>query len=232
MTNAKRPPGFDGGAAVTRSLLGYGVVAGIFYLVVGSLLALLREGFDLSQHSLSLLMLGEGGWMQRANLLLTGVMTAAAGFGIRRVDPQATPSRRAGTLVLVYGAALVISGIFAPDPMAGFPPGSSGGDPSVSGLIHLAAGGIGFLALAAAAFSLGTWFQDRQRMAWTLRSRIAGALVIVGFLAGAALATQTLGVLALWLAVVVGWLWLGAASVALYKVVPHPDPDKRQPRVA
>ena len=81
MTNPKRPPGFDGAAAVTRSLLGYGVVAGVFYLTVGLLVALFREGFDLSQHPLSLLMLGEGGWMQRGNLLLTGAMTAAAGIG-------------------------------------------------------------------------------------------------------------------------------------------------------
>jgi hypothetical protein len=35
----RRAEGFDMGAAVTRSLLGYGVVAGAFYLVVGLVLA-------------------------------------------------------------------------------------------------------------------------------------------------------------------------------------------------
>ena len=38
--------GFDRGAAVTRSLLGYGVLAGPFYLVVGLVQALVRDGFS------------------------------------------------------------------------------------------------------------------------------------------------------------------------------------------
>ena len=42
----------DTGAAVTRSLLGWGVVAGPFYVVVGLVLALTRPGFDLSTHAL------------------------------------------------------------------------------------------------------------------------------------------------------------------------------------
>ena len=46
--------GFDRGAALTRSLLGYGVLAGPFYLAVGLVQALVREGFDFSRHPLSL----------------------------------------------------------------------------------------------------------------------------------------------------------------------------------
>lgn len=37
----------DRAAAVTRSLLGYGVVAGPFYVVVGLIQGLTRRGFDL-----------------------------------------------------------------------------------------------------------------------------------------------------------------------------------------
>ena len=68
------PPGFDTHAAVTRSLLGWGVVAGPVYLVVGLALGLTRPGFDLTKHSLSLLILGEHGCMQRANLLFSAAM--------------------------------------------------------------------------------------------------------------------------------------------------------------
>lgn len=53
--------GFDKSAAVTRSLLGWGVVAGPFYVVFGLTLALTRPGFRLTQHALSLLMLGDLG---------------------------------------------------------------------------------------------------------------------------------------------------------------------------
>jgi len=53
----------DRGAAVTRSLLGWGVVAGPFYVVVGVILAITRPGFDLTRHALSLLTLGDLGWL-------------------------------------------------------------------------------------------------------------------------------------------------------------------------
>ena len=51
-TNGSR---FDRGAAVTRSLLGYGVLAGPFYLAVGLMQAFVRDGFDFARHPLSLL---------------------------------------------------------------------------------------------------------------------------------------------------------------------------------
>ena len=71
----------DGRAAATRSLLGWGVVAGPFYLVVAVVHALLKPGFDFSRHAISLLMITDTGWVQRANLVLAGVMVIAAGIG-------------------------------------------------------------------------------------------------------------------------------------------------------
>src|SRR5215213_7744376 len=78
-----RPP-FDRAAAVTRSLLGYGVLAGVVYLAVGLAQALTRDGFDLTHHDLSLLANGPYGWIQIANLVLTGLMVIAAAAGVRR----------------------------------------------------------------------------------------------------------------------------------------------------
>jgi hypothetical protein len=224
---ATRPPGFDGAAAVTRSLLGWGVVAGPFYLAVGIVLGVTRDGFDLAAHPLSLLMLGDGGWMQRTNLILAGSMTLAAALGVSRAMTASRVGRRAASLVGVYGVCLVLSGVFPPDPMAGFPPGSAGDEASLAGILHLAFGAIGFLALAAAAFAVGSWSAEQGGSTFARGSRVAGVVVLVGFLAGAALATQTIGVVALWVAVVTGWAWLAAASLQLYRTVPHPDPDRR-----
>lgn len=55
---------FDRRAAITRSLLGWGVLVGPICLVVGLSLALTRDGFNLAEHALSLLMLGGNGWIQ------------------------------------------------------------------------------------------------------------------------------------------------------------------------
>ncbi|MCP3804347.1 DUF998 domain-containing protein [Allokutzneria sp. A3M-2-11 16] len=217
-----RDEGFDMAAAVTRSLLGWGVVAGIFYLVVGVALALTRPGFDFGRHALSLLTLGDFGWAQTTNLILAGLMTLAAAAGVRR----ATDSTVASALIEVYGLCLVGSAIFPPDPMAGFPAGVPASEGSLSGVLHLAFGAVGFLCLAIAAFVVAGWFAKRGEVRQALYSRVSGAVVALGFIGGAALATSAVGVACLWIAVVTGWAWLAVTSVGLYRTVPHPDGAK------
>src|ERR687884_543103 len=72
------------GTRVTRSLLGYGVVAGPFYVLVVLVQAVIRPGFDLARHDASLLSNGSFGWLQVANFLLTGAMVVACAIGVRR----------------------------------------------------------------------------------------------------------------------------------------------------
>lgn len=213
--------GFDARAAVTRSLLGWGVVAGPFYVIVGVILALTRPGFVLSQHALSLLELGEWGWIQRINLILTALMVLAAALGFSRAI-RSGRGLAISVLVAVYGVCLILSAIFAPDPVAGFPPGSAGGIASTSGILHLVFGALGFVSLAAAAFAYAGWCRSigqPRRGAWGF---VLGALVVIGFFGGAALATVPVGVLLLWIAVVAGLLWLALASAHVYAWSPHP----------
>lgn len=229
MSDTSKPTGFDSGAAVTRSLLGWGVVAGVFYLAVGTGLALTREGFDLTRHPLSLLMLGEFGWMQTLNLILSGIMTIAAGAGFGRA--MGWPGL-AGVLVGGYGACLIGSGVFPPDAMQGFPAGDAPDAPSTDGILHLVCGGTGFLLLAAAALVVSTWSRRRSQRGWATYSGISGGIVLAAFVSGAALSAQPIGIGLLWIAVVAGWGWLAAASVHLYRTVPHPDLHRRNPAAA
>jgi hypothetical protein len=194
-------------------------VAGPFYLVFGLVLALTRQGFTLSRHPLSALLLGDDGWLQAVNLVLTGIMVAAAAVGFAR----AMHGRRGtatGVLLGVYAVCLVLSAVFPPDPANGFPPGAAA-EASMSGVLHLAFGGIGFLALGAAALVVAGGLPGAGL------SRAAGAVVILGFLGGAALSAGGSGIVLLWVAVVVGWAWSAFASVQAYRVVPHPELHRR-----
>ena len=125
-------------------LLGCGVVAGPLYLAVGLAQALTREGFDLARHPLSVLAQGPGGWVQVANLAITGLMVVAAAVGIGRTVSK---SRVATWTLAVFGLGIVVSAVFRADPMDGFPPGTPEGMPtsiSTSGLMVIAASvGIG-----------------------------------------------------------------------------------------
>ena len=212
---------FDRSAAVTRSLLGWGVVAGPFYMVVGVALALTRPGFNIGVHALSLLTLGDFGWMQRANLILSGLMVLAAAYGVLRAIRNGR-GLAIGTLVGIYGIGMVFSAIFLPDPVPGFPPGSAGGAVSTGGILHLVFGAVGFICLSIAAFTYARWTARRGEAGQARFGLACAIVVILGFIGGAILAQSAVGIALLWIAVVAGWLWLALASAHLYTVVPHP----------
>jgi len=222
MSAAAEKRQFDTGAAVTRSLLGWGLVVGPFYLVVGLILALTRPGFELTTHPLSLLMVGDHGWLQTTNLALSGLMTLAAAVGFRRALVESRAGRVTSTLVGVFGLCMIASAVFEPDPMAGFPAGAEE-SVTTTGLLHFTFGAIGFLAMAIACFVLARWFAQRGEGSAARWSRIAGGLVVVGFFGGGAASTYAVGVGLLWVAVVTIWVWLLVSSVRVYATVPHPD---------
>ena len=77
-------PACDPATRVTKSLLGYGVLAGPFYVLVVLGQALLRPGFSLARDDASLLSNGSFGWVQILNFVLTGSMVIAFAAGVAR----------------------------------------------------------------------------------------------------------------------------------------------------
>jgi hypothetical protein len=161
LTTAGRPARTCSPAGrVTRSLLGYGVLAGPVYLVTSLAQALTRPGFDLTRHDWSLLANGPWGWIQSTNLIITGLTSlafaiglgralAATGSGGDRAAGGGSAGRAAGgsgpdwaaghrgarwaaVLAGAYGGGLVLAGIFRADPAHGFPVGTPAGPGSVS----------------------------------------------------------------------------------------------------
>jgi hypothetical protein len=203
-------------ARVTRSLLGYGVIAGPLYVAVSLAQALTRDGFDLSRHAWSLLANGDWGWIQIANFIVTGLMTVAAAVGLRRALVPGRGRTWAPVLVGVYGASLVGAGVFRADPVQGFPVGAPETTAmSWHGALHFALGGVGFACLIAACFVLGSRFarSGQRRLAWF--SRITGVAFLAGFL-GIASGSHGPTTLAFVAAVVLVCAWLTVVCAHLY----------------
>jgi hypothetical protein len=217
-------PRFNRSAAITRSLLGYGVLAGPFYLAVGLILAFVREGFDLMRHPLSLLANGPGGWVQTANFVVTGLMVIAAAVGFGRVLGQT--SRATWWLLGGFGLSMIAAALFPADPVDGFPVGTPEGFPatiSTTGMIHFIAGALGFTLLGTSC--IVAW-RAMSRLGATSLARFslfAGLAVLIGFYGGPLLMGTGVGTLGIWFSVVVGWIWLAVMSVHLYRMAPHPD---------
>ena len=81
MTTTDCPPLSE---RITKSLLGYGVIAGPIYVLVVAAQMATRDGFDPTRHAASQLANGEWGWIQIATFVVTGAMTIAAAVGVPR----------------------------------------------------------------------------------------------------------------------------------------------------
>jgi hypothetical membrane protein len=189
---------------------------GVLYLAVGVIQGLVRGGFDFRRHALSHLANGPGGWVQTANLAVSGLLVIGAAIGIARV----LQSRAAGLLLGCYGLGMIVASIFPTDPVDGFPPGTPLGVPSTmstSALVHLASGAIGFVTLAAACFVVARAMSRRKQSSLARLSVGCGIAILVGFFAPVAIPSGPAGIAGIWFAVVVGWAWLAVTSTQLMR---------------
>lgn len=203
---------------VTRSLLGYGVLAGPTYVVAALVQGLTRPGFDLLHDDVSLLSNGSLGWIQIANFILTGMFVIAAAAGMARALKGR--SIWGPRLLAVFGAGLIAAGIFVADPMNGFPAGTPAGHPvtvSWHGILHIAAAGIGFLCLVAACIVLARMFGRERRRSWMAYSLVTGIVFLLAFAGVATGSTSSAVVLGFWVAVVIAFSWIAAISIDFYR---------------
>jgi Protein of unknown function (DUF998) len=217
-TAIRTGPERDGRTAAgpTTLLLWSGAGAGALFMVVALAQSFVRPGFDLRRHAISMLSLGDRGWVQVADFVICGLLFLALAAGVRR----ALHPGRAGTwgplLVGAFGAGLVIAGAFSTDPALGFPPGAPAGMPSAMSW-HAQLHSLGFLlafgSLTAACFVLARGFAARGMPRWAAASAATGVatplLIVLGMtgLIATGVAFALAGVVTTW--------WLAAVAARL-----------------
>ena len=212
-------PGAPGASAettgkLTRALLACGAVAGPLFILVALIQMLIRDGFDIRRHALSLLSNGDLGWIQITNFLVAGLLTIAGAVGMGR----ALQGGRGGTwgplLVGLYGVGLIGAGIFRADPALGFPPGTPADAATISwkGLLHFITGGVGFLGLIAACLVFARRFAALGQRGWAVYSAATGVLFFAAFV-GIASGSKGAGIsVAFAVATMLGWAWVSALA--------------------
>ncbi|MBN6042245.1 DUF998 domain-containing protein [Amycolatopsis sp. 195334CR] len=206
---------------ITKSLLGYGVIAGPIYLAASLVQTALRDGFDPSRHAWSQLALGDGGWVQVVNLVLTGLMVLAFAAGLRRALVSGPAARWAPALIGVFGLSMVVAGVFPVDAGGGFPAGATApAAMSTSALIHFAAGGIGFPCLTAGLLVLARRLAREGFTGHALATRVIAPLFLASFFA---MASGALSVLVFAAGVVGVFALVTALSVHRYRQLPSTD---------
>ena len=171
----------------TRALLIGGTLAAPLFVVVFSILGATRDDYDALRHPVSSLALGPGGVLQRVNFWLTGALFLAGAGGLRRSRISTGLSTRAGPILLsTVGVGLIGAGIFAADPLSGYPPGTPPvGPTTLVGELHQILSTPVFLCLPAAAFVYARAFRRSGRPGWSLLSLLAALAQLATFVLAA-----------------------------------------------
>ena len=164
----------------TRALLGCGIAAGPLFVLVTAAQVLTREGFDLGRHPISLLALGELGWIQVANFVVAGLLVVAGAVGMRRVLHPGRAGTWGPLLVGAFGVGLALGGVFPADPYLGFPVGSPApATRSWHSLVHDLAPGLALDAVIVATLVFARRFAGLRRRGWMVYGLATGAAVLV-----------------------------------------------------
>ena len=205
--------------SLTRILLLCGAIAGPLFLLTVLIQDYTVPGFDPRLQPLSLLSLGEWGWVQMGNFVLAGVLNLLYAGGLwRRLHPG--PSGTWGPLLIgAYGLGLIAVGVFRTDPANGFPPGViAPTGPSWHGAIHALGGLFIFLVLAAALAVFVRYFLARKERWWAFYCLASAVLLLLSFFGG--ISNPVLMARTLRLGTLIGWM---AASVIAIKLLCTPD---------
>ena len=207
----------------TRLLLLCGAIAGPLFILTVLVQDYTRPGFNPRIHLLSLLSLGDWGWVQIVNFVLAGVLNLLYAIGLwKRLHPG-----RAGTwgpiLIGAYGLGLIAVGVFRTDPSQGYPPGlSAPTQPSWHGAIHALGGLFIFVVLAAALAVFTRFFLARGERWWALYCLASAVLLLVFFFGS--FGNPALTARFLRLGTLIGWM---AASVIAIKLLSDPGTPQR-----
>jgi hypothetical protein len=165
----------------TRSLLIAGAVAGPLFAMLAAGQVLLRDGFDLRRHPLSLLATGGPGFVQIANFIVAGIGVLCLAVGVRRTVIDGVGRRWLAPLIAVFGLGLIASGVFVMDPENGFPIGTPEGPAQLMswhGIAHIVAATVAFTGLAAACIVM-TVRMVRLRAGWAAVLNACAALALL-----------------------------------------------------
>jgi hypothetical membrane protein len=202
--------------ALTRTLLGAGVVAGPLFVGTVILQLFTRVGFDLRRQPLSMLSLGEYGWIQMTNFIVSGVLSVLFAIGVARCLSDGPGSTWAPRLLALFGAGLVIGGIFTADPALGFPPGAPAGYPeqlSFHAAVHAFAPPLAFLSVIAACLIIARRFAaEGMRRTAMLARVVAVACFVLGIPVGPGFSVR------LFLAVALAFASIAAYALYLRRV--------------
>ena len=209
-------------SGVAPAELACGLAAGPLFVSTFTAIGAKRAGYDWRRHAVSSLADGRGGWLHRANFIVTGSLLCIAAHGLALSPKQIVGPRVVPGLIFGVGGGLIGSGLFVTDPVAGYPPSPSDhdqadrtGPPTCDGTLHNLCAIPIFAGIPIAALICATFAARAEEYRWASYSAGAAiamtrATVLFGQAFGGAPRLVRLGGLMQRVSITTGFGWLSA----------------------
>lgn len=204
------------GLTIDRALLFAGIAAGLLFFIVPTIEVFRRPGFDIQRHAISMLSLGDGGWIMKAVFIVCGILTLMCALGIYMELARGWARFAAPLLIGVYGVGLVLAGFFDAPAGLGFPPGTPQDQAPVmtsGAILHSVGFMVAFSSLIASCFVFALFFLHEQQTVWAVLSLLVGFALPA--LIGLGMSMIIAPGIAFYWAAMLGWLWLAATLLMM-----------------
>jgi|SRR5687767_9641956 len=220
----------------TRFLLLCGALAGPLFSIAWLIEGLNRDSYDPMRHPISALSLGEAGWIQIANFIVTGILTLVLAFGLRKAFQVGPGKTWIPILITIVGIGFLGTGFFATDPLSGYPWGTPAMllPPTLIGSLHLFFASFIF-GLPIACFVMARLFDDQGHRNWAIYSKITAVAFIIVYLLAIAGFLQVPGLvnyagLLQRISVIIGLTWMALLPLHLLNSPPKFEATQRKQR--
>jgi uncharacterized protein DUF998 len=164
----------------TLGLVSCGGIGALLFTATYLIEGFTRPGYDAWSQPISALSLGPGGWAQRVNFVVYGLLLALSAVGWYGVLSPGRGSIWFPLLQGISGLCLIGAGFFSMDPLPGYPPGAALASSTAHGTLHSIFAWTLILTLAQGCFTLAAHFwRTPHWRGWAVYSWITGALILI-----------------------------------------------------
>lgn len=205
----------------TKLFLAAGAIGCALFIVTFLIEGAVRPGYDPLRYPISSLSIGEFGWIQVTNFIVTGLLLLAASVGMQQsLALEAKEKSKVPMLLALVGIGLIGAGFFSTDPIYGYP--ATGplllAQFSWHGHLHDLFSILVFTCLPIACFVSSRRFRMRKELEWAGYSLFTGIAMTVLFILAAMGFKQFPGFANFAgvfqrSTIIVGWMWVALIGV-------------------
>jgi len=211
---------------ITKALLLCGAIACPLFILVFLIEGATRANYNPLRHPISSLSIGDQGWMQAANFIVTGLLLVAFTIGLRRRLKFTTKGVKGTVLIGLVALGLIGAGIFTTDAVYGYPEDKPLvlAQYTIHGHLHDLFSILVFACLPSACFVFRRRFIATGEQGWATYSGISGIAMIVFFTLTSMGFKQLPGFADFAgvfqrLTITIGWVWITLLALHFYAPV-------------